>query len=304
MSNSADFARAVDGFIAHGRPHAAVDLISLRVDDGGTDLPPSVMADALERVVQTAPEESMDWSMFSHHVGRVLDALEASGEIEEERVAALEWYFMPLFGHYGRAPRVLHRKLSRNPGFFSEIISLVFKAEDEEPPELSEQELVRARSAYELLETWKSVPGQTEYGKVDSDALRAWVDEAQEATRSVGRGTVADLRIGQVLTSSPKGSDDAWPDIAVRDLIDDLGNEHIERGFEIGVYNGRGVFSRSLTEGGKQERQLSERYKGYADALNDGWPRTAAMLRSIADVYASQARREDVEAELREDLWR
>jgi addiction module HigA family antidote len=304
LSNGADCARAVDGFVAHGRPHAAVDLISLHVGDEGMSLSPSTMADALERVVHTAPEESINWSMFSHHVGRVLDALEASGEVEDGRMAKLEWYFMPLFGHYGRAPRTLHRELSRNPGFFSEIITLVFKAEDEEPKELSEQERNRAESAYELLETWRSVPGQKGDGAVDPDALKTWVDEARQATRAAGRGTVADLRIGQALSSSPKGSDDAWPDIAVRDLIDDLGNEHIERGFEIGVYNGRGVVSRSLTEGGKQERRLSEKYGGYAEALNDGWPRTAAMLRRIADVYASEARREDAEAELREDLWR
>jgi predicted Zn-dependent protease with MMP-like domain len=92
--------------------------------------------------------------------------------------------------------------------------------------------------------------------------------------------------------------------VAVRDVIDNLSSEHIERGFELGVYNGRGVVSRSLTEGGEQERRLLERYKGYADALNDGWPRSAAMLRRISDRYASDARREDARAELREDLWR
>jgi hypothetical protein len=303
LSDSTDCARAVSDFIAHGRPHAAVDLISLHVDDEGLYLPPSMMADALQRTVQTPPEESIDWSMFSHHVARVLDALEASGEIEEEKIAALEWYFLPLFGHHGRAPRVLHRELSRNSGFFAEIIALVFKAEDEEQRALSEEEQTRARLAYELLESWRSVPGLKEDGSVDLDALRTWVDGAREATYAANRGTVADLRIGQVLASSPKGSDDAWPDVAVRDLIDDLGEDDIERGFEIGVYNSRGVFSRSLTEGGEQERQLSERYRGYADALNDAWPRTAAMLRRIADVYASEARREDVEAELREDLW-
>lgn len=83
-----------------------------------------------------------------------------------------------------------------------------------------------------------------------------------------------------------------------------LGGEDIECGIEIGVSNKRGVLSRSLTEGGVQERRLAETYRGYADALNDGWPRTAAMLRRISETYASWARREDVEAELREDLWR
>ena len=303
LANSADCVRAVDEFIAHGRPHAAVDLISLHVDDEGIDLPPSMMADALERTTQIVPE-NIEWQMFSHHVGRVLDALEASGEIEEERIAGLEWYYMPLLERYERGPRVLHRELLRNPGFFSEVISWVFRAEDDEPRELSEEEQNRARSAYELLETWKSVPGLREDGSVDADALRAWVDGAREAARAAGRGVIADQRIGQALASSPEGSDGAWPDVAVRDLIDDLGSEHIERGFELGVYNGRGVVSRSLTEGGEQERQLAERYKGHADALNYGWPRTAAMLRRIADRYASDARREDVRAELREDFWR
>jgi hypothetical protein len=303
LTNGADCVRAVEEFIAHGRPHAAVDLISLHADDEGVDLPPSMMADALERTTQVV-SENIEWQMFSHHVGRVLDALEASGEVEEERIAGLEWYYMPLLERRGRGPQVLQRELSRNPGFFSEILSYVFKAEDEEPPELSEQEQNRAKSAYELLESWRSVPGLREDGSVDADALRTWVDGAREAARASGRGTIADQRIGQALASSPEGPDGAWPDVAVRDLIDDLGSEHIERGFEIGVYNGRGVFSRSLTEGGKQERELAERYKGYADALSDGWPRTAAMLRRISDAYASDARREDVEAELREDLWR
>lgn len=304
LSNTADCARAVDGFIANERPHAAVDLISLHVGCEGINLSPSTMADALERVVHTAPDESIDWSMFSHHVGKVLDALEESEEIEDERLATLEWYFVPLFGQFGRAPRVLHRELSRNPSFFTEILSLVFKPEDEEAQELSEQERNRAQSAYELLETWRSVPGQRQEGAVDSEALRNWVREARENALIAGRGTIADQRIGQALTSSPRGADGAWPDVAVRDLIEDLGSEHIERGFEIGVHNGRGVVSRSLTEGGKQEMELADRYKGYADALNDEWPRTAGMLRRISDVYTSEARREDVEAELREDLWR
>lgn len=211
---------------------------------------------------------------------------------------------MPLFGRYGRAPRVLHRELSRNPTFFSEVIALIFKAEGEEAREPSEQEQNRARYAYELLETWRTVPGQRKDGSVDPVALVVWVKEAREASRAAGRGTVADLRIGQALSSSPKGQDGPWPDVAVRDLIDDLGSEEIERGFEIGVYHGRGIFSRSPTEGGEQERLLSERYKRYADALYDGWPRTAAMLLRISGVYDSEARREDVEAELREDLWR
>ena len=42
---------------------------------------------------------------------------------------------------------------------------------------------------------------------------------------------------------------------------------------------------------------------GYAGTLSDRWPRTSALLRRVAQGYESEARREDLEAELREDLW-
>lgn len=64
------------------------------------------------------------------------------------------------------------------------------------------------------------------------------------------------------------------------------------------------MISRNPTEGGVKEHQLAERYIGFAAAISDRWPRTAAMLRRISDTYRAEARREDEEAELREDLGR
>jgi hypothetical protein len=90
----------------------------------------------------------------------------------------------------------------------------------------------------------------------------------------------------------------------VRDLIEELASEQLERGVEVGVFNSRGVFMKPPTEDGQQERQIAERYQRYANHLGDGWPRTGAMLRRIARRYTSDAHREDLNAELTEDLWR
>jgi hypothetical protein len=57
-------------------------------------------------------------------------------------------------------------------------------------------------------------------------------------------------------------------------------------------------------EGRIQERQLVASYQEYADMVKERWPRTATLLRQIADRYAAGARREDMRAELEEDLWR
>ena len=95
-----------------------------------------------------------------------------------------------------------------------------------------------------------------------------------------------------------------WPHSAVCDVIDTVASADLERGLEVGVYNSRGMVTKHPFEGGRQERQLAERYAGFAATLSDRWPRTAAMLRRLADSYRLEALREDQRAELREDRSR
>jgi hypothetical protein len=108
--------------------------------------------------------------------------------------------------------------------------------------------------------------------------------------------------IGEVLSGSPPGPDGAWPHPAVRDLIEKLSNADVERGIEIGRYSSRGAVTRGPYEGGRQEREIAERYERYAQTVGDRWPRTAAMLRRIATTYLADAAEEDREAELNQDL--
>jgi hypothetical protein len=75
--------------------------------------------------------------------------------------------------------------------------------------------------------------------------------------------------------------------------MEDFNSEEILRGFEMGVMNSRGVTTRSLTEGGAQERELVAKYQGLADRIRAGWPLVAATLQRIADSYAHQAKWED-----------
>jgi hypothetical protein len=86
--------------------------------------------------------------------------------------------------------------------------------------------------------------------------------------------------------------------------MEEIDSPEIERGFQVGVHNNRGVVWKGLTEGGRQEKELVAKYLKYASMISNQWPRTAAMLRRLADTYRYEARQEDLEAELREDLWR
>ncbi len=260
-----------------------------------------LVADVLDRAIRNSHTENIDWGSMAYEVGELLDLLEASNEIGEAQMAQFEWYFLPLLRNY-RIPKILHKALTNNPEFFAEVLKWPYRAKGEEPGEPTEEKSIRARLGFNLLQSWIQPPGVNEDGSVDPEKLRSWVSRARELAHANGRGDIADHHIGQVLAHYPNGTDGVWPHEALRDLIEDLGSETIEKGIIIGIYGSRGVINRSFFEGGAQEKAIAERYLNYARILSDTWPRTARLMKKIADEYESEARREDKKAELDEDL--
>ncbi len=56
---------------------------------------------------------------------------------------------------------------------------------------------------------------------------------------------------------------------------------------------------------GAQERELVKKYNDLAARIRDGWPRTAAVLASLAKSYEREAQRHDEEVErLRQGMER
>jgi len=88
----------------------------------------------------------------------------------------------------------------------------------------------------------------------------------------------------------------------VREIIEMVRSRSLERGFEIGVYNRRGVTVRALHDGGEQERALAAGYRADAEALRFDWPHTAGCLDRIASTCEVDANREDLSADQRDWL--
>ena len=76
-------------------------------------------------------------------------------------------------------------------------------------------------------------------------------------------------------------------------MIEAIASGDLEHGLQVGIANKRGVYTKAYDEGGTQERSLSEQYEEWASRTADAWPRTAAVLRKVAQSYRSDARRED-----------
>jgi hypothetical protein len=286
----------------YGRLGTAVDFMALYKEKLCHS--PILIAEILNRAINRRYTEKVDWNPLANEVAELLDILEASGEIEESQIAQFELYFLPLLQSYGRSPKILHKALAEFPEFFVEVLQPLYRAEGEKTTEMTEEQKVYANMSFDLLLNWKQPPGINEDGSVNPEKLRSWVGRARKLAQANGRGDVADNHIGQVLAHYPADAVGVWPHEALRELLEYQRSEGIENGIINGIYNNRGVMSRSISEGGDQERDIAERYRGYAGVLSDNWPRTALLLRKIAEIYESEARWEDGRAELIEDLMR
>jgi hypothetical protein len=117
--------------------------------------------------------------------------------------------------------------------------------------------------------------------------------------RRVGHLEIGDSHIGRVLAHGPPDSDGARPCEPIRTLLEKLQSPAIEDGLRVELYNSRGPTSRGVFDGGDQERIVAAGYAEQAEKFADRWPRTATVLRDLAESYEREARRMDEEAERR-----
>jgi hypothetical protein len=221
-------------------------------------------------------------------------------DADPTRVARLEFALLAVQHGERHKAKFLFRELATNPVFFVDVLRMfTFSADHTDSPTATGE---KAANAYQLLRAWNTIPGFSDPNTPDLNYLLSWIAGAQELATASDRLILAEEHIGEVLSCAPVDPDGIWPHRLVRDAIEHLSNENIERGISMGKRNGRGVTWRSAFAGGDQERELAEGLTIDATALAAEWPRTATVLRNLAAGYTADAEREDEEAILHQDL--
>jgi hypothetical protein len=299
IPKTADPDLVLDHFFAHDRGRGAVDYLGAHED---RPLTTETILRALRHPSTIAPTGSVpdDDGMFSFHVARLFSRLDQATDLEAQTLADLEWVYFQALKDSERPPRLLRKALSEDPRFFVTLLTMLYRPEGEErvEREADTEAMVKvAHQAFDLLEGWSEVPGSNAEGRIDAAALETWVKDARKLCAEAHRLEVGDYKIGGFLSSARRIEGEAWPPEAVRDVIETSRSREMERGFEFGVYNGRGITTRMPRDGGDQERALAARYRRDARHSALEWPRTRAVLERIAEYYERDAEREDQSAE-------
>lgn len=287
---------AAKALLQNNRPRAAMEMLASAVQNKRTPAW-NIVADAVD-IASTGSGDAVFVGVDAMSIWELCELMKFLREdvnADRDRLVMLEWRLLPLARHDRFEPTLLHAELTGQGAFFAEIICAIYPAKNQtESPEHA-----RSQAGFSLLESWQEIPGKSADGQIDGAALRRWVETARSICKEKGRLEVCDEKIGEQLSYSPTGSDGTWPCEAVREILESVTTDEVLLGFQIGVMNQRGVTSRALNEGGDQERELAAKYYGYAESAKLTNPRTARILRRIADSFKSDARKHDDDSDAR-----
>jgi hypothetical protein len=280
---------AVDKLIEYGRPKAAIAcLYKLLRDKQPLDKKLTIKA-LLATISSTEPLYSMD----QYYIVKIIKALQDDPETNPNDLFQVELAYLPLLDRdEGASPKLLEHRLSSDPGFFCEVIRLVYrsKKENQSYKEPTEQQKAIAINAYRLFDEWRTPPGMQTDGRFSGDDFKRWLEHTKAACAESGHLEVALQHVGKVLIYCPPDPDGLWIDRAAAEALNGKDAEQMRRGFCMQLYNSRGVHWIDPT--GKPERELAAKYRNQAEEVeNVGYHRLAAALRDLADSYDREAER-------------
>jgi hypothetical protein len=280
---------AVEHLINYGRPHAAIRcLYRMRENNQLVDTQQAV------RALLAAIKSSEDTHAIDiYDVVEVIKSLQEDPRTNPDDLFRVEWAYLSLLDrHQNASPKLLERRLASDPGFFCEVIRLVFRSRKEEHPteESKEQSENIATNAYRLLREWRTPPGCREDGTYDSDALAAWLEAVKKECSESGHLEVAMTMVGHALIHTPPDPGGLWIHRSAAAALNSKNAEDMRSGFRTELFNSRGVHWVDPT--GKPEREFASKYRAQAEAVEGaGYHRLASTLRELAESYEREAER-------------
>lgn len=283
------------------RYYTALDSASMYPDNISNE----ILIEILRKAGTELSDEPYKSFIEPYHITRLFQVLDDRAYSNENEMAKLEWLYISVLSDdiSRRQPKLLYKRMCDNPEFFVEVLRAIFKPKNDINLEKKEtegltKEYINSRSsaAYDLLKSFKIIPGEDEKGIIDFNILKIWVDKVRILCKNYKREYIGDYQIGELLAYS-KVVDEIWPQDAVCEIIELLKSESIEEGFYICERNKRGSYTKAMFEGGNQEREEMKKYIGFANKLLSKYPRTIKILKKVAKSYEYEARREDDEAE-------
>lgn len=289
----------IDNLLDAGRPGAAFQAVHMSWNVVET----SRLKRLLTAVATTSGESPAPYKIQSFEISTALTELERRAGITTDDMGHLEFLYIEALDHSEHGIRNLEKQIAASPNLFVQAVVLSFRRNDgkTDPPEfVIEDERRRsaiASATYKLLHQVSRVPGTRDDGTIDVNALNNWIAEVRTACERMGRAKIADQMIGELLSKDKPDQSGYWPSEAVSEAMEAISSPDLGTGFSIGTRNQRGCYW--VAEDGSNERELAERYRGYAKKIAFDYPFVSGILEQIASSYDREAEMQITEHNVR-----
>ena len=292
----------VDHLLDAKRPQAAFHAVHLdwsRIDT-------SRLKRILSDLVDANSKSDNLYRPQDYDISNAFEELNRRRGASRDEMVLLEFKFIQVLDHSKYGIPNLERKVSESPADFVRMLALVFNRDDgnEDPPEWRVEDdrakTVLFAAAHSFLMHMSRTPGTEEGGKIDLEKLSDWITETRQLCAEYGRSDIGDEYIGQILSRGPAGDDGIRPCLPICEAMERVGSRYIRSGYRTGTFNGRGVTSRAVGEGGGQERELADKYRRWARQRSPEYPFVGKILEDIATSYDWDAQMHDDDAEIRQ----
>lgn len=261
----------------------------------------SLLVRLLIAVTRDSEDKNGEYLLESYSLKKAFRRIQGSSVLSLEDKASLEFTFIEVLTDLipeGNSQQILNleKYLEIHPEFFAQLIIQIYTSarvdkKTERTKDISkpiEQCIVR------LLNSVSHIPGQENATQEErARTLFQWAETVRHSCAEHDLQTVGDQYLGLLLSHSPSGEDGIWPNEAVRNVIEKIHSQDILWGVYMGLYNSRGPVWRQ--EGGKQERELADKYRQWLRALEDSHPFVASLLKLMVKTYEDEAEQYDKE---------
>ena len=284
------------------RPRAAFHAVEMSFKDIETFR----LKQLLREVVTVNAEPEGHYLPEGYSISEALDSLDSRPGVTRDEMAEFEFMYINALEYSQHGIPNLENQITESPAFFARVVALMYKRSDEgeDPPEWRienpKQREAAGSAAYLLLNEITKIPGTNDGGEIEGHVLAAWISEVRQLCRNYARSDMGDHSIGELLAKAPTGKNGIWPCEVVCEAMEEIASRIIGEGFYIGTLNARGVVDRG--EGGKQEYELAEKYRAWAEHWLFDYPFVGRILEDIAAYYDRDGERWDSEAEVRKRL--
>ncbi len=298
---------AIERLLAAQRPRAAFACVQYKLEA----INPELLFRLMSEIVKEGKDQPGRYQLDQYRVEETFKLIDKSPGLTIDQKASLEFAYIDVLSqlwssreNYG-IPN-LEKYVESHPEFFVQAVVWKYKREDdgEDPQEwkVAPDNIERfAELGYKLLEGLSRIPGRDDLGELKVDLLAKWVNTVRESCAELGRLNIADECIGKLLSGALTGEDGVWPCEPVRQVMEDIHSKSVMEGADIGLFNSRGATWRG--EGGDQERELADRYRAWANALQYSHPFVSSqLLMNMVKTYEGMAEHEDDEARLRQRM--